>query len=270
MNVQQNLTITPETQGYWLIWSEKELLIQYDEKEPSVPYGSWKDFSFAHHYQKDVIRIGDIEGKPCFLIDMGQETAVQDRFTGITLREFISQTTPHWFGMVARSHQLAVFLQTHRFCGQCGDRMHNVGWEMAMQCKTCQHRAYPRISPCIIVAITDGNNILLARGKHHKAGLYSILAGFVESGETLEQAVHREVMEEVGIRIKHVRYIESQPWPFPHQLMCGFVAEYDSGDITIDQREIIEADWFPLNSLPTTPSKETISGRLIALSLAQQ
>lgn len=132
-----------------------------------------------------------------------------------------------------------------------------------MQCKQCGHRAYPRISPCIIVAIVKDKQLLLAQGKQHKEGLHSILAGFVESGETLEQGVHREVMEEVGVRIKNLRYIESQPWPFPHQLMCGFIAEHDSGDIAIDGREILAANWFDFGKLPKTPGPDTISGRLI-------
>ena len=111
--------------------------------------------------------------------------------------------------------------------------------------------------------------MLLARGVRHKdPDMYSTLAGFVESGETLEQAVHREVFEEVGITVKNIRYFDSQPWPFPHSLMVGFVAEYAAGDICIDEREIVDAKWFEFTRLPKTPPKESIAGRLIEAALA--
>jgi NAD+ diphosphatase len=142
--------------------------------------------------------------------------------------------------------------------------MDRVAWEMAMHCHTCQHRSYPRVSPCIIVAIRRDNQILLAQGERQKeSGFFSILAGFVESGETLEQAVHREVFEEVGIKVKNVEYFSSQPWPFPHSLMVGYIAEHDSGDIVVDGKEIIEADWFNIDNLPIVPPKFSIAGRLI-------
>jgi len=139
-----------------------------------------------------------------------------------------------------------------------------VSWEMAMHCHTCQHRSYPRVSPCIIVAIRHQNKILLAQGPQHlKSGFFSTLAGFVESGETLEEAVHREVFEEVGVKIKNVEYFNSQPWPFPHSLMVGYLAEFESGDIVVDGKEILKADWFDIDNLPIVPPKFSIAGRLI-------
>ena len=147
--------------------------------------------------------------------------------------------------------------------------MHNVGWEMAMQCGTCSHRCYPRISPCIIVAIRDGERLLLAQGVRHKGGMYSTLAGFVESGESLEETVHREVFEEVGVRVKNLEYFSSQPWPFPHSLMVGFLAEYDGGDLVLDKNEILDAGWYTKDNLPLIPPKFSIAGQLIEASFAR-
>ena len=168
-----------------------------------------------------------------------------------------------FFPLVSRAWQVALFLRTHRFCGQCGSKMTRVDWELATHCHHCQHRCYPRISPCIIVAIRKGDQILLAHGRHHKNAMYSTLAGFVESGETLEQAVHREVFEEVGVRVENLRYFGSQPWPFPHSLMCGFLADFKSGDIKVDEKEILAADWFSMDELPNIPPVFSIAGQLI-------
>jgi len=176
----------------------------------------------------------------------------------------LMQVDEELFGIVARAWQIALFMRTHRFCGQCGATMRQIDWEMALQCSRCQHRCYPRISPCIIVAIRHQHCLLLAQGKAHQSRqMYSTLAGFVESGETLEQAVHREVFEEVGVKIKNLRYFGSQPWPFPHSLMVGFLADYAEGDIEVDGKEIICAQWFKHDELPNTPPTLSIAGQLI-------
>ena len=137
-----------------------------------------------------------------------------------------------------------------------------------MHCHSCQHRCFPRISPCIIVAIKRQGEILLAHGRNHPQGIYSILAGFVESGETLEQAVHREVGEEVGIKVNNLCYFNSQPWPFPHSLMVGFLADYESGELEVDGVEILDAKWFAPDSLPPIPPSFSVAGQLIQKTLA--
>ena len=133
-----------------------------------------------------------------------------------------------------------------------------------MLCNKCGHRCYPRIAPCVLVGILHNDKILLARSSRHRPGFYSILAGFVESAETLEQAAVREVKEEVGIDITNLRYVGSQPWPFPHSLMTGFIADYAGGDIVCQPQEIEEAGWYSLKELPQVPPIETLSGQIIA------
>ncbi len=186
----------------------------------------------------------------------------------LDLRELLSTLSSHDFQHVAQAWQYALFLRTHRYCGCCGNSMRKVKWEMAMHCDKCSHRVYPRVSPCIIVAIHNGSQILLAQGARHLTnGFYSTLAGFVESAESLEQAVHREVMEEVGVTLKSLEYMGSQPWPFPHSLMVGYIAQYDAGDIKIDNKEIVDAQWFDIDNLPNVPPKISIAGKLIEETL---
>lgn len=135
--------------------------------------------------------------------------------------------------------------------------------ERVMKCSNCGYMQYPRVSPAIICAVVRNDEILLARSSRFKGGFYSVLAGFVEPGETLEQCVKREIMEEVGTEVTNIRYFGSQSWPFPNSLMIGFTAEWKSGTIKIDDDEIIEAGWFSADNIPNVPRGFTISGRLI-------
>lgn len=202
------------------------------------------------------------------VLDLHYVEFENDGYSLFNLRELLALMPPQDFQHVAQAWQYSLFLRTHRYCGRCGEKMRQVSWEMAMHCDKCGHRVYPRVSPCIIVAIHNNKQILLAQGARQKPlGFYSILAGFVESGESLEQTLHREVMEEVGVSVKNIEYFGSQPWPFPHSLMVGFIAEYDSGDIVVDGNEIIEANWYEPDELPNIPPKLSIAGRLIEETL---
>lgn len=149
------------------------------------------------------------------------------------------------------------------FCGRCGSETSLKEEERAKMCPECGFTAFPKISPAIIVLIEKGDKLLLARSPHFPPGRYSIIAGFVEPGESIEQAVVREVMEEVGIGIKNIKYFGSQPWPFPDSLMLGFTAEFSEGEISVDGVEIEEADWFTINEIPNIPGITSISGKLI-------
>lgn len=151
----------------------------------------------------------------------------------------------------------------NRFCGRCGHATQPVRSERAWKCPACGLVVYPRISPAIIVLIIRGEEILLARSPRFPAGMHSVIAGFTEPGETLEHAVCREVREEVGIAIKNIRYFASEPWPFPDSLMIAFVADYATGEITIDNNEIISAGWFSRDNLPGLPARMSIARALI-------
>jgi len=166
-------------------------------------------------------------------------------------------------GILGRAVQLARFDQTTQFCGRCGASTHMKEDEIAKLCPQCGLLTFPRLSPAIIVRVTDGDRILLARSPHFPPGMYSVLAGFIEPGESLEAGIHREVFEEVGVRITDLTYFGSQPWPFPDSLMIGFVARYREGCIRCDGVEIEDAGWYERERMPELPGPLSISRALI-------
>ncbi|MDY7025781.1 MAG: NAD(+) diphosphatase [Pseudomonadota bacterium] len=166
---------------------------------------------------------------------------------------------------ISRAKQLMRWHYDHRFCGRCGSAMQQSlrKCEPAKVCTQCGFSVYPRISPCIICLIRRGDDVLLAKPAGRARNFYSLIAGFIEAGESAEQGVHREVYEEVGLQVKNVRYLLSQSWPFSHSLMLGFVADYAGGEIQYIDGEIAEADWFALDDLPNLPPKGTVAYQLI-------
>lgn len=256
--------------GRWLVFSRDKLVIRRDQ--PHLPQGKFGDFGFLTEYHKEVFELKDLQGQAMslatFIVDMGAEEPDDEHWELTSLREILMQAPDSAFYVAGRAWQYVHFFRTHRFCGQCGERTERVNWEMAVQCRRCHHRSYPRVSPCIIVAVHDGERLLLARGvRHRKLNMYSTLAGFVESGESLEQAVHREISEEVGVKVTDLEYFGSQPWPFPHSLMVGYIARYAGGDIVPEEGEIDDAQWFYPDALPNTPPSLSIAGQLIAATV---
>jgi NAD+ diphosphatase len=181
----------------------------------------------------------------------------------VSLREVWGLLGEEAFIEAGRAHQLMDWYGETNFCGRCGKRMADHETDAARTCKSCGLTVYPTLSPAIIVAIEREGKLLLARSPNFPKGRYSVLAGFVEPGETLEQAVQREVYEEVSVRVRDIRYFGSQPWPFPHSLMVGFTAAWDSGEIEIDPVEIGEAGWFAPEEFPEIPPSISISRKLI-------
>jgi NADH pyrophosphatase NudC (nudix superfamily) len=179
------------------------------------------------------------------------------------LRETMAGADEAGYGLLSRGAMLLHWHRQTAFCGACGHATVVKSDETAKLCPACSSVFYPRIAPAIIVAIMRGDELLLAHGKHFAAGMYSLLAGFVEAGETLEAAVHREVFEEVGVKVKNIRYLGSQPWAFPDSLMTGFIAEYVSGEIKTDDIEIEDAGWYKLDALPIIPQTVSIAGKII-------
>jgi NAD+ diphosphatase len=183
----------------------------------------------------------------------------------------------NWFGVLddvslaiaMRGVQIVEWDRTHRFCGACGTHTERVGHERARRCPACGLLAYPRISPAMMALITDGRRLLLGRGLNFPPGRYSALAGFLEAGESIEQAVIREVREEVGVEVANLRYFASQSWPFPNSLMIAFTAEYAGGVLRVDPAELADAQWFDIDALPQLPPRLSIARALIDSTVAQ-
>jgi NAD+ diphosphatase len=169
---------------------------------------------------------------------------------------------PRWT-LAGRAVQLVAWDRTHRYCGRCATPTEPVPGERARRCPACGLLAYPRLVPAVIVLVERDGEALLARGRQFPIPMYSCLAGFVEPGETLEQAVAREVHEEVGIEVADIAYAGSQPWPFPHSLMIGFTARWAAGDIVCDEAEIVDAGWYRPDDLPMIPPGMSIARTLI-------
>jgi NAD+ diphosphatase len=206
--------------------------------------------------------LGVLDGEPCWAVDVPTGHDPSDG-ASVDLYGYFGRVSEAEWLVAGRAVQLVEWGRTHRYCGRCGTATEPAPGERAMRCPLCGLLAYPRLAPAIITLVTRGEEALLARGVQWQVPLYSALAGFVEPGETLEHAVHREVLEEVGVEVTDVRYFGSQPWPFPHSIMLGFTARYESGEITPDPTEIADAQWFTRDEIPMIPPGVSIARKLI-------
>ena len=214
-----------------------------------------------------LIPVGEYQKARCFVADI---THWGDEDSLIHFRSLMGLIDSEQDRLINRSLQLATWYRQHRFCGQCGKPTEYNAKAYSLNCYSCKISYYPRISPCMMCLVTKGDYCLLAHHGRHNEGMYSTLAGFVEAGESVEQTVHREVMEEVGLRVGQLTYFTSQAWPFPHQLMIGYFAEYQEGEISTDNDEIADAQWFHYTQLPDIPAKNTLSGKMIAEFVRQR
>jgi NAD+ diphosphatase len=180
------------------------------------------------------------------------------------LRSLLFEFDETLLGLAGRAVQLAEWARTHRFCGACAAPMTRVAHERSFKCASCGHLAYPRISPAMMVLIRKGDAVLLAMHVASPTKRFTPLAGFLEAGESIEEAVHREVFEEVGLQVTNLRYFASQSWPFPHSLMIAFTADYAGGEIRVDPSEIAEARWFgPGDVWPEPVPHVSVSSMLV-------
>lgn len=161
-------------------------------------------------------------------------------------------------------YQLYNWYKNRRFCGRCGSRMRHDQKERMMRCETCGCMEFPKICPAVIIGVTDGNRILMSKYAGRTYKKYALLAGFTEIGETIEETVKREVMEEVGLRVKNIRYYKSQPWSFSDTLLMGFYCDLDGEDnITLDEEELALAEWFEREDIPVEPSRDSLTNEMI-------
>ena len=260
----------PERIGlaWWFIFQENKLLVC--QKPESLTLPSLMDLDelglivIRQHY------LGQLDNHHCYTGEVAEGTTPPTGMSFEGLRQVYGRLDENLFWIAARAVQIIDWDRTHRFCGRCGIELKMKTTERAKECPQCGLLHFPRLAPAIIVLVERGNELLLARSRHFLPGMYSVLAGFVEPGESLEEAVVREVKEEVGMDVKDIKYFGSQPWPFPHSLMIGFTATYAGGQISLDDSEIEEAGWFTADNLPRIPSKISIARKLIDGFLARK
>lgn len=243
------------SQDSWVILVQKGLLVTF-HAQLLVRYRDLPVADCRSHH------LGRYRGETCFLVVLAR-TVCDQAIERSNLRAFLGQVEEGAFTAAAKALQFSHWLESHRYCGRCGNLNLDVASERALRCPQCHFVVYPRISPCVIGLVWRGNQILLAHNAAFKAHRYSILAGFIEPGESAEEALEREIKEEVGVDVHAPNYVGSQPWPFPSQLMLGFFAQYKSGDVCVDGKEILHASWFDIDKLPLIPGPLTISGQLI-------
>lgn len=257
----------PDRKAIWFVFKDDKLW--FFDRQGTLPNSRFKQLCLTMSADDFCYHLGYYQQSSCIVIDLSQGDIESEQGDWLDLREAMSLLDTELFLMAGRAWQVINFVRTHQFCGQCGQAMLPIKWEVACQCRGCGHRAYPRVSPAVMMAVVKDDQVLLAQNKRNKGSIHSVLAGFVEVGETLEQTVAREVMEEVGIRITNIRYFGSQPWPFPHNMMVAYIADYVSGEIKIDPNELMSADWFSRGNLPEIPGHHSIARSLIEHVLAK-
>ncbi len=213
--------------------------------------------------------LGNLDGNFCYAAELPADIVTPEGMQLVKLRDLYGELADDLFAIAGRAVQITEWDRTHQYCGCCATPTVQLPHERAKRCPHCGLVNYPRLSPAAIVLISRGPEILLARAPRFPAGMYSILAGFVEPGESLEETVVREVREEVGLEIANIRYFGSQPWPYPNSLMVGFTATYVSGEIVLEPEELVEAGWFHKHHLPQIPPKLSIARKLIDWFVAQ-
>ena len=254
--------------SWWFAFLQNKLLLLQESSSVRIPYlveFAELGLPFGNrHY------LGQLDGRSCYAVDLLEGTVAPEGMAFEGLRKVYERLDEDLFWLAGRALQIVDWDRTHRFCGQCGIPLRPRKTERAKECPQCGLLQFPRLSPAVIVLVERGHQLLMARSRHFAPGIYSVLAGFVEPGETLEEAVEREILEEVGIRVKEIRYFGSQPWPFPHSLMIAFTATYAGGEISVNEEEIEDAGWFTADHLPGQPGKISIARRLIDWFLAKQ
>ena len=243
----------------WIFRCENKLFTTIDKTGGHIfPHGHSSDFENP----ENALYIGEYQGLPCYAAELDQPP---ENISGelIPVRSLLNLVSAEIVYLAGRAIHLLDWQKNHRYCGKCGALTRLKTGEFSKFCPVCDLTVYPRISPVVMVLISRGDELLLARGPHFKPGVFSALAGFVEAGETLEQCAIREVREEVDIEISNLRYFKSQSWPFPNSLMVAFFADYAGGEIKTDGVEIEAAAWFSRSALPALPDPVSIARQLI-------
>jgi NAD+ diphosphatase len=254
-------------QALWFAFQGERLLV-FEDGPLRVPFaGSPEELNLDINFRWE---IGALDGHACCAVEVGSDAGPPAGMVFRDLRSFLFGVDEDFFGMAGKAKQLVGWHATHRFCGRCGGETETAPGELGMRCTRCGMMHFPRLSPAAIVLVRREDRILLAHSPGFPQGLYSVLAGFVEPGESIEEAVVREVREEVGIEVRNVRYFGSQPWPFPNSLMIGFTADYAGGDLAPQPGEIEDAGWYTADDLPQLPPKISIARAMIDDFVKQQ
>lgn len=246
--------------AYWFVFKENELLVDSGNSFNIPQSNSLLEFNISPIRTQ---YLGILDDIPCYSAEATPDTIAPEGMEFKDLRLLYDDLDEDIFLLAGRAVQIVNWDSNHQFCGKCGTETITADNELAKICPECGFTSHTRLSPAVITAIVKDGKLLMAKHARTPGNMYGLIAGFVEAGETLEEAVRRETMEEVGLTVKNINYFGSQPWPFPNSLMLAFTAEYDGGKIKVDGVEITDAKWFTIDELPLSPSRMSIAGELI-------
>ena len=251
---------SPAQQGYWLMVQDQGLVLP-DTAEIEIPFGT---APIREGQIPDPFWLGNWKGHPCWTMALPKDAQLPSGYRRETLVPMQGTRLPDDLLTLGGMAMQALWWQsTSRYCPRCGGETRRINGEWGRECPVCHYQHYPHLHPAVIVLIHDGDRVLLARKVGWAPGRYALVAGFVDNGESLEATVRREIKEEVGVDVDEIQYIGSQNWPFPSQLMVGFLAHYAGGDVVVDHTELDDARWFPRDALPSGPSHHSIAGFII-------
>ena len=258
---KNSIVLCYKDRSCFLRWTEEGIVFPtFEEMEGTgiKPYDSWT-YLFSID-EESYYLIPEQITEDLIIKDDG--TVNYYSFEEINIFRFVDPQYRAFAGITG--FQLHNWYRNHGFCGHCGKKMRPHEKERMMYCDSCGTMEYPKITPAVIIAVTDGNRILLSKYAGRAFRKYALLAGYTEIGETAEETVRREVMEEVGLRVKNIRYYKSQPWSFTETLLMGFFCDLDGEDaITLDEDELALAEWFEREKIPVEPSRDSLTNEMI-------
>lgn len=248
----------PASDGVWLLLHGNKLLTVAGAQGPQLP-----ETTLGLGSSQAPLYLGRWDGRPCRLLNLSPDAVIPANLQSHSLLDNNPQIPLAMLSLAGVAQMIRHWEQTSQYCGNCGGAMDYIAGSWGKQCQSCHREHYPRLHPCVIGLVVKGDEILLVRKAEWADGRYGLVAGFVDFGECLEEAMAREVQEETGIIINNIRYLGSQCWPFPSQLMTGFVADYVSGEIQLQADELQDGGWYKLDQLPVIPPQRSIARYLI-------
>jgi len=244
----------------YFIFYKQEIIVKLDSNGVEIPDTNIIGRKIDNSQYSD---FGIIDNIHCYALMSDIKYELHTDYQYVKIRSLFERINEKTFWLTGKVFHLINWKKSSKYCGKCGSETREADRERAQICTNCSNTIYPRLSPAIIISVTKSNQILLGSNSKFPGNMYSVLAGFTDIGESLEECAKREVFEETGIQIKNIKYFGSQPWPFPDSLMIGFTADYESGEIQIDNDELTDAQWFSADDLPEVPTSLSISGKLI-------
>lgn len=245
--------------AWWFVFYNDQVLLEKKEHSYTIPCLAEAPIVLNGHA---VHNLTSLNGYPCKTVMAHAPVEENDRYLMVNLRGSYDYIPQHLFNMAGKAWEILYWDKTSAYCPVCG-AMTQPYMPIAKKCPDCGYEMFPNISAAILALVRKDDSILLVRARNFRGSFYGLVAGFLETGETLEECVIREVMEETGLTVNNISYFGNQPWPFPSGLMVGFIADYVSGEITLQHEELSEASFFTKDNLPELPRKLSLARKMV-------